>query len=186
MLPKLLTSIFGSRNDRLLKQYRQVVAQINALESQFEALDDAGLRAKTEQFRQRFAAGETLDTLLPEAFATVREGSKRTLKMRHFDVQLIGGMVLASEFHSEYGHMVELDHGTGLITRYAHNAKVLVKAGDLVKRGQVISEVGTSGRSTGAHLHFEVLVDGVPQDPAKFLAGGDAALAAAKPQRARR
>ena len=98
-----------------------------------------------------------------------------------------GGMVLASEFHSEYGHMVELDHGTGLITRYAHNAKVLVKAGDLVKRGQVISEVGTSGRSTGAHLHFEVLVDGVPQDPAKFLAAGDAAVAAApRPTRRRR
>jgi preprotein translocase subunit SecA len=94
MLPKLLTSIFGSRNDRLLKQYRQVVVQVNALESQFEALDDAALQAKTAQFRERFAAGESLDKLLPEAFAAVREGSKRVLKMRHFDVQLIGGMVL--------------------------------------------------------------------------------------------
>ena len=94
MLPKLLTSIFGSRNDRLLKQYRQVVAQVNALEPQFEALDDASLVAKTEEFRKRYAAGETLDKLLPEAFATVREGSKRVLKMRHFDVQLIGGMAL--------------------------------------------------------------------------------------------
>jgi Peptidase family M23 len=98
-----------------------------------------------------------------------------------------GGVVLSSAFHPEYGNLVELDHGNGLITRYAHNVRVLVKAGDLVRRGQVISEVGTSGRSTGAHLHFEVLVDGVPQDPAKFLAGGDAALtAAAKPARARR
>jgi preprotein translocase subunit SecA len=75
MLPKLLTSIFGSRNDRLLKQYRQVVTQVNALESQFEALDDAALKAKTDEFRQRFIAGETLDKLLPEAFAVVREGS---------------------------------------------------------------------------------------------------------------
>jgi len=90
-----------------------------------------------------------------------------------------GGVVLMSELHPEYGRMVELDHGNGLVTRYAHNSKVLVKAGDLVKRGQVISEVGTSGRSTGAHLHFEVLVDGVPQDPAKFLAGGGGATAAA-------
>ena len=94
MLPKLLTSIFGSRNDRLLKQYRQVVARINALESQLESLDDAALVAKTAEFRQRHAGGESLDKLLPEAFAVVREGSKRVLKMRHFDVQLIGGMVL--------------------------------------------------------------------------------------------
>ena len=86
-----------------------------------------------------------------------------------------GGVVLTSEYHPEYGNMVELDHGNGLVTRYAHNSKVLVKVGDLIKRGQVISEVGTTGRSTGAHLHFEVLVDGVPQDPAKFLAGGDKA-----------
>jgi murein DD-endopeptidase MepM/ murein hydrolase activator NlpD len=97
-----------------------------------------------------------------------------------------GGVVLLTEFHPEYGKLVELDHGNGLVTRYAHNAKVLVKVGDLIKRGQVISEVGTSGRSTGAHLHFEVLVDGVPQNPAKFLAGGDAALAATRPPRARR
>jgi len=94
MLPKLLTSIFGSRNDRLLKQYRVVVQQINALEPQFEQLDDAALRAKTDEFKQRVARGESLDDLLPEAFAVAREGSKRALKMRHFDVQLIGGMAL--------------------------------------------------------------------------------------------
>ena len=94
MLPKILTSIFGSRNERLLKQYRRVVADINALEPRFEALDDAALKAKTDEFRQRFANGESLDALLPEAFAVVREGSKRSLKMRHFDVQLKGGMAL--------------------------------------------------------------------------------------------
>jgi len=107
MLPKLLTSIFGSRNDRLLKQYRQVVAQINALEPEFEALDDAALRAKTDEFRNRVAAGESLDKLLPEAFAVVREGSKRVLKMRHFDVQLIGGMVLHD------GKIAEMRTGEG-------------------------------------------------------------------------
>jgi murein DD-endopeptidase MepM/ murein hydrolase activator NlpD len=94
-----------------------------------------------------------------------------------------GGMVLLTETHPAYGHMVELDHGNGLVTRYAHNSKLLVKAGDIVRRGQPISEVGTSGRSTGPHLHFEVLVGGVPQDPAKFLAGGEAALAKARARR---
>jgi murein DD-endopeptidase MepM/ murein hydrolase activator NlpD len=82
-----------------------------------------------------------------------------------------GGVVLSAAVHPEYGNLVEIDHGNGLVTRYAHNSKMLVKAGDLIQRGQVISEVGTTGRSTGAHLHFEVLVDGVPQNPAKFLAG---------------
>jgi preprotein translocase subunit SecA len=94
MLPKVLTSIFGSRNDRLLKQYRAVVQQINALEPQFEKLDDAALKAKTEEFKKRVAGGESLDALLPEAFAVVREGSKRVLKMRHFDVQMMGGIAL--------------------------------------------------------------------------------------------
>lgn len=89
-----------------------------------------------------------------------------------------GGVVILSEFHPAYGNMVEVDHGNGLVTRYAHNSRLLVKAGDIVKRGQVISEVGSTGRSTGPHLHFEVLVDGVHQDPAKFLAGGAAAEAA--------
>ena len=86
-----------------------------------------------------------------------------------------GGVVIASDFHPAYGQMVELDHNKGLITRYAHTAKVFVKAGDIVKRGQLIAHVGSTGRSTGSHLHFEVLVDGVPQDPAKFLASGEPA-----------
>jgi preprotein translocase subunit SecA len=107
MLPKLLTQIFGSRNDRLLKQYRQVVQRVNALEPQFEALDDAALQAKTAEFRQRVANGETLDQLLPEAFAVVREAGKRVLKMRHFDVQLIGGMALTG------GKIAEMRTGEG-------------------------------------------------------------------------
>ncbi|MBA4342656.1 MAG: preprotein translocase subunit SecA [Methylibium sp.] len=107
MLPKLLTQIFGSRNERLLKGYRRIVQQINALEPQFEGLDDAALQAKTEEFKQRIAAGESLEAILPEAFAVCREGSKRVLKMRHFDVQLIGGMVLNS------GKVAEMRTGEG-------------------------------------------------------------------------
>jgi len=83
-----------------------------------------------------------------------------------------GGVVVAQEYHPDYGNMVEVDHGNDLITRYAHASRVLVKKGDLVKRGQKIAEVGTTGRSTGAHLHFEVLVQGVFQDPQKFLTAG--------------
>ena len=83
-----------------------------------------------------------------------------------------GGVVVAQEYHSAYGNMVEIDHGNDLITRYAHASRVLVKKGDLVKRGQKIAEVGSTGRSTGAHLHFEVLVQGVFQDPQKFLNAG--------------
>jgi murein DD-endopeptidase MepM/ murein hydrolase activator NlpD len=86
-----------------------------------------------------------------------------------------GGVVVTQEFHPAYGNMVEIDHGNQVITRYAHASKVLVRRGDLVRRGQKIAEVGTSGRSTGPHLHFEVWVQGVLQDPRKFLAAGDAA-----------
>jgi len=83
-----------------------------------------------------------------------------------------GGVVVTQEWHPEYGNLVEVDHGNDLITRYAHASKVLVKKGDLIRRGQKIAEVGTTGRSTGSHLHFEVLVQGVPQDPQKFLSAG--------------
>ncbi len=107
MLPKLLTSIFGSRNERLLKQNRRVVDQINALEPQFEQLDNDALRAKTDEFRARVAQGATLDELLPEAFAVVREAGKRSLKMRHFDVQLIGGITLHN------GKIAEMRTGEG-------------------------------------------------------------------------
>jgi preprotein translocase subunit SecA len=94
MAKNLLTQIFGSRNDRLLKLYRKTVDRVNALEPQFEKLSDEQLRAKTEEFKARVAKGESLDDILPEAFTVVREGSKRVMKMRHFDVQLQGGMAL--------------------------------------------------------------------------------------------
>ncbi len=107
MLNNLLKKVFGSRNDRLIKQYFQTVATINALEARIAALTDAELRAKTEEFRQRIADGATLDALLPEVFAVVRETGKRVLGMRHFDVQLIGGMVLHS------GKIAEMRTGEG-------------------------------------------------------------------------
>jgi preprotein translocase subunit SecA len=94
MASNILTKIFGSRNDRLLKTYRKTVERINALETQYETLSDDQLRAKTQEFKDRVAAGEELDAILPEAFAVVREGSKRVMKMRHFDVQMLGGMSL--------------------------------------------------------------------------------------------
>ena len=103
MAINLLTKIFGSRNDRLLKQYRGGVVRINAMEAALEALSDEALCGKTQQFKERIAAGETLDALLPEAFAVVREGSKRVMKMRHFDVQLLGGMSLHNGKISEMG-----------------------------------------------------------------------------------
>ncbi|EIS3741027.1 preprotein translocase subunit SecA [Aeromonas hydrophila] len=96
MISTLLTKIIGSRNDRTLKALRKIVKQINSMEPQFEALSDAQLQAKTAEYRQRLEQGETLEQLLPEAFATVREASRRVFGMRHFDVQLIGGMVLNS------------------------------------------------------------------------------------------
>jgi preprotein translocase subunit SecA len=99
--------LFGSRNERLLKQYSRTVAQINALEPELAKLSDSYLRDKTSEFRKRYAAGETLDQLLPEAFAVVREASKRTLRMRHFDVQLVGGMVLNN------GKIAEMKTGEG-------------------------------------------------------------------------
>jgi len=107
MVSKFLSKIFGSRNERLLRRLRAVVGNINGLESAYTALSDDELRAKTDEFRRRIAAGATVDELLPEAFAAVREASKRTLGMRHFDVQLIGGMVLNS------GKIAEMRTGEG-------------------------------------------------------------------------
>ena len=94
MASNILTKIFGSRNDRLLKTYRKTIDQINGLEADYEKLSDDQLRDKTQEFKRRVAAGEALDMVLPEAFAVVREGGKRVMKMRHFDVQLLGGMSL--------------------------------------------------------------------------------------------
>ena len=107
MATNFLTRLFGSRNDRLLKQYRKTVERINALEPQFEQLSDDALRAKTQEFKERIGRGEALDDILPEAFATVREGSKRVMKMRHFDVQMLGGMAL------HHGKISEMRTGEG-------------------------------------------------------------------------
>ena len=103
MASTFLTKIFGSRNDRLLKTYRKTIERISALEPEYEKLDDDQLRAKTEEFKTRISGGETLDAILPEAFAVVREGSKRAMKMRHFDVQMLGGMSLHNGKISEMG-----------------------------------------------------------------------------------
>ncbi|SHO56709.1 preprotein translocase subunit SecA [Vibrio quintilis] len=107
MITKLLTKVIGSRNDRTLRRLRKIVKQINNYEPAFEALSDDELKAKTVEFRERLSQGETLEQLLPEAFATVREASKRVFGMRHFDVQLIGGMVLNG------GRIAEMRTGEG-------------------------------------------------------------------------
>ena len=107
MFANIAKKIFGSRNDRLLKQYQKIVNKINALEQQIKALSDEALQAKTAEFKQRLSNGETLDDILPEAFAVCREASVRTLGMRHFDVQLIGGMVLHN------GKIAEMRTGEG-------------------------------------------------------------------------
>ena len=107
MISSLLTKLFGSKNQRKLKQLNKIVAAINALEPQFESLSDQELKAKTAEFRERLSKNESLDDLLPEAFATVREASKRVYGMRHFDVQMIGGMVLNE------GSIAEMRTGEG-------------------------------------------------------------------------
>lgn len=95
-------------------------------------------------------------------------------------VAAAGGVVIAAEYHHEYGNMLEIDHGNDIVTRYGHASKLLVKVGDIVRRGQHVADIGSTGRSTGPHLHFEVLVRGTQQDPHKFLsAGADQARLAA-------
>ena len=107
MATNFLTKIFGSRNDRLLKTYRKTVDRINGLEAQFEKFSDEDLKAQTEIFKRRVADGEALDSVLPEAFAVVREASKRVMKMRHFDVQMVGGLAL------HHGKVAEMRTGEG-------------------------------------------------------------------------
>ena len=102
-----ITSLFGSRNQRLVNGYAKLVTRVTALEPSFQALNDEQLRAKTDEFRQRLAAGTQLDDLLPEAFAAVREAGRRAMGMRHFDVQLIGGMTL------HQGKIAEMRTGEG-------------------------------------------------------------------------
>ena len=107
MLSKIVGSVIGTKNDRELKRMRQIVKKINAQESNIQALSDEQLREKTSEFKQRYDKGESLDVLLPEAFAVCREASKRTLGMRHFDVQLIGGITLHE------GSIAEMRTGEG-------------------------------------------------------------------------
>ena len=107
MIANLLKKVFGSRNDRLLKRYMQTVRAINALESSVQSLSDEALRGRTDEFKARLAKGETLDQILPEAFAVVREAGRRVLGMQHFDVQLVGGMVLHE------GKIAEMRTGEG-------------------------------------------------------------------------
>ncbi|NCT72792.1 MAG: preprotein translocase subunit SecA, partial [Xanthomonadaceae bacterium] len=107
MINNLLTRVFGSRNERLLKQLHRTVDKINALEAELQKLTDEQLKAKTPEFQQRIAGGESLDKILPEAFAVCREASRRVLGMRHYDVQLIGGMVL------HLGKIAEMRTGEG-------------------------------------------------------------------------
>jgi preprotein translocase subunit SecA len=107
VLNTALKAVFGSRNDRLLKQYRKIVEQVNALEPAVQKLSDEQLAAKTPELRQRVEAGESLDAILPEAFAVVREAGKRVLGMRHFDVQLVGGIAL------HQGKIAEMRTGEG-------------------------------------------------------------------------
>ena len=104
---RALTNLFGSRNERVLRQLSKSVNRINALEPEFEKLNDEDLRGKTDEFKQRVAAGESLDKLLPEAFAVVREAAKRVLGMRHYDVQMVGGIVL------HQGKIAEMRTGEG-------------------------------------------------------------------------
>ncbi|HEX7647116.1 MAG TPA: M23 family metallopeptidase [Noviherbaspirillum sp.] len=87
-------------------------------------------------------------------------------------VAAAGGVVITAEYHHQYGNMLEIDHGNDIVTRYAHASRLLVKVGDIVKRGQHVADIGSTGRSTGSHLHFEVLVKGIQQDPHKFLSAG--------------
>ncbi len=107
MIGKALTKVFGSKNDRILKQIKPVVNRINELESTVSSLDDAQLAARTVEFRERIAKGEGLEQLLPEAFATMREAGKRVLGERHYDVQLIGGVIL------HQGRIAEMKTGEG-------------------------------------------------------------------------
>jgi preprotein translocase subunit SecA len=107
MIGKLIKAVFGSKNERELKRMNKTVVSISAFEPEMQKLSDEQLKAKTQEFRDRYSKGETLDQLLPEAFATVREASKRVLGMRHFDVQMIGGMSLHE------GRIAEMRTGEG-------------------------------------------------------------------------
>ena len=174
MIGAIVKRIVGTKNERELKRMRPAIARINALEAEIQALTDAQLRLKTDEFRKRLADGETIEDILPEAFAVVREASGRTLGMRHFDVQLVGGIVLHE------GRIAEMKTGegktfvaplaaylNGLTGRGVH--VVTVNVGDRVRRGTKLGTVGMSGSSTGPHLHYEVLKAGVAVNPRRYI-----------------
>lgn len=164
MVSKFFSKIFGSRNDRVLKQLRKVVEQINGFEPEIEQLDDATLQAKTAEFKQRLADGQTLDAILPEAFAVVREASKRVLGMRHFDVQLIGGMVLND------GKIAEMRTGEGktLVATLAIYLNALEGKGvHLVTVNDYLAQrdAALMGKLYGfLGLSTDVIISGMPQD----------------------
>ena len=179
MINRVLTTIFGSQHERDVKKLVPLVQAINELEPEIKALSDADLRAKTEEFKRRLEAGETLDDLLVPAFAVAREAAWRTLHMRPFDVQLMGGIILhrgrISEMKTGEGKTlmatlpVYLAHGFGVTTRYGHLSEIGVRSGQRVHRGDLIGRVGSTGRSTGSHLHYEVRLDGTPVNPLAYI-----------------
>ncbi len=156
------TDVFTLVESRLLSSRLQALLVPSATPVEVEVGSGFGFRR--DPFNGRSALHTGLD--FPAAIGTPIRAAA-------------GGIVTAVETHPEYGQLLELSHGNGLVTRYAHCAAIGVPLGALVRRGQVVAQVGNSGRSTGAHLHFEVRVDGVPQDPARFLAGPALAQAAA-------
>jgi len=121
------------------------------------AYNASGFGWRIDPFNGRQAMHEGIDFIAPTGSPIVAAA---------------GGVVISSEWHHAFGNLIEVDHGNDIVTRYAHASKVYVQVGDIVKRSQHIADVGTTGRSTGAHLHFEVQVKGTPQNPAKFLAPG--------------
>jgi murein DD-endopeptidase MepM/ murein hydrolase activator NlpD len=167
-LPQLLTAL-----ESMNKQMSQRSDAFNVLENELldktlkarqiptaqpvEGVNGSGYGTRIDPFTGRSAFHQGIDFSAPTG-TEIRSAA--------------GGVVITSEWHPGFGNLVEIDHGNDLVTRYAHASKVLVKAGDLIKRGQKIAEVGSTGRSTGAHLHFEVLVNGEAQNPMKFLAAG--------------
>ncbi|SDP53593.1 Peptidase family M23 [Ralstonia sp. 25mfcol4.1] len=135
--------------DRQLREHRQPSVQPVA-----SGYDGSSFGTRIDPFTGRRSQHDGVDFVAPAGTPIVAAA---------------GGVVVASEWHHEYGNMIDIDHGNGLKTRYAHASKVLVKAGDLVRPGQLIARVGSTGRSTGAHLHFEVHVNGEPRNPGGFL-----------------
>lgn len=121
------------------------------------AYNASGFGWRLDPFTGRSAFHEGIDFAAPVGTAIVAAA---------------GGVVIAAEYHHQFGNMIEVDHGNDIVTRYAHASRLLMKVGDIVKRGQHIADIGSTGRSTGPHLHFEVMVKGVHQDPHKFLAAG--------------